>query len=112
MAEIVVVAMGLRELPYLRWAASEATAPLRTRIEELIEELHNGRRLEANDLAGLSCESFLSSSDPIVAAIAAQVLTLRALQLGTQLSGVMADRAAQALIAAHALHLQRAPAWN
>ncbi|WP_314171411.1 hypothetical protein [Streptomyces winkii] len=112
MAETVVVAMGTRELPYLRWAASEASDPLRTRIEELIEELRAGRRLGDGDLAGPGCESHLASGDPVVAMMAAQVLTLRALSRGTGLSGATAERAAEALTTGRALHVERAPAWS
>jgi hypothetical protein len=110
MAETVVVAMGPRELPYLRWAASEATAPLRTRIEDLIGELCAGRRLTPDDLADPGCEPYLASGEPVVAMMAAQFLTLRALR-GTRLTGATAERAAKALTAGHALHLRRAPAW-
>jgi hypothetical protein len=112
MAVTVVVAMGPRQLPYLRWAASVASAPLRTRINELIEESRNGRRLCLDDLADPGWEPYLTSGDPIIAMMAAQVLTLRALSLGMGLNGATAERVADALTAGHALHLERAPAWT
>ncbi|MFE1098322.1 hypothetical protein [Streptomyces smyrnaeus] len=111
MAETVVVAMGTRELPYLRWAAQEAPGALRTRIEALIEELRAGRRLTPADLADPGCEPYLTSGNPVIAMMAAQVLALRALR-GAGLSGATAERAAQALTTGHALHLDRAPAWS
>ncbi|GAA4224104.1 hypothetical protein GCM10022254_02860 [Actinomadura meridiana] len=112
MAEIVVVAMGLREQRYLRWAADEAPPPLRARIEELVAELVGGRRLEPDDLADPGCEPYLTSGERVVAMMAAQVLSLRALLLGTGLTGITADHAAKALTAGRALHLERAPAWS
>ncbi|MGI5349787.1 hypothetical protein ACQEU8_16580 [Streptomyces sp. CA-250714] len=111
MAETVVIAMGARELPYLRWAASEASAPLRTRIEELIETVRGGRGPGPDDLADPGCAPYLTSGNPVIAMMAAQVLVLRALR-GAGLSGVTAERAAEALTAGHALHLERAPAWS
>lgn len=112
MAEITVLAMGLRELPYLRWAAARADAPLRARIEELIADLRGGRRLELDNLADPGCAPYLTSRDPIIAMMAAQVLALRALSLGTGLTGPTAERAAEAMTAGRALHLERAPAWS
>ncbi|UNZ18465.1 hypothetical protein [Streptomyces sp. 891-h] len=112
MAETVLVAMGLRELAYLRWAADEAAPPLRTRIEELTGELRAGRRLDPDELDDPGCEPYLTSRNPVIALMAAQVLTLRALLRGTRLAGVTADRAARALTTGHALHLRRAPAWS
>jgi hypothetical protein len=111
MAETVVVAMGTRELPYMRWAAREASAPLRTRIEELIGELRDGRGLTDEDLADPGCEPYLDSGDPVIAMMAAQHLGLRATR-GAGLSGAAAERAAAALTAGHALHRERAPAWS
>ncbi|MET9863066.1 hypothetical protein ABZY93_27950 [Streptomyces smyrnaeus] len=111
MAETVIVAMGTRELPYLRWAAQEAPGALRTRIEALIEELHAGRSLTPADLADPGCEPYLASGNPVIAMMAAQVLALRALR-GAGLTGATAERAAQALTTGHALHLDRAPAWS
>ncbi|MBO8194516.1 hypothetical protein ITI46_23060 [Streptomyces oryzae] len=111
MAETVLVAMGLRELPYLRWAANEASPALRTRIEELTAQLQDGRRLTPGDLADPGCEPYLTSRNPVIALMAAQLLSLRALR-GARLTGVTADRAARALTAGHALHLRRAPAWR
>ncbi len=112
LAEIVVLAMGTRELPYLRWAADEAPAPLSTRIEELMEEVRGGRRVGPGDLGDADCEPYLTSDDPVIAMMAAQVLSLRALSLGTGLSGVTAEHTARALTTGHALHLERAPAWS
>ena len=112
MSETVLVAMGTRELAYLRWAARRAAAPLRSRIEELIEELRAGRRLGPGDLADPGCAPYLTSRNPVVALTAAQHLTLRALLRGERLSGTTADRAAKALTAGHALHVERAPAWK
>ncbi|MFC4909822.1 hypothetical protein [Actinomadura gamaensis] len=112
MAETVVVAMGLDELPYLRWAASEAASPLRRRIERLVAELRDGRRLRHADLHGFDCDPYLDSADPVVATMAAQVLTLRALALGTRLTGPLGERVAHALRAGHALHAERALAWT
>ena len=111
MAETVVVAMGTRELPYLEWAATEAAPPLRSRIEELIAELRDGRRLGPDDLADPGCEPYLTSDDPVVALMAAQFLSLRAVR-GSGLSGVAAEHAARALTAGRALHMERAPAWT
>jgi hypothetical protein len=111
MAETVLVAMGTRQLPYLRWAAGEARPPLRRRIEGLIGELCAGRRLEPGDLDDPGCERYVNSGDPVVALMAAQFLSLRALR-GAGLSGVLARSAAKALNAGRALHLERAPAWS
>ncbi|MGP3991019.1 hypothetical protein [Streptomyces sp. 3N207] len=112
MAETVLVAMGERELSYLRWAAGEASAALRTRIEDLTAQMCDGRRLAPSDLADPGCEPYLTSRNPVIALMAAQVLTLRALLHGARLTGTTADRAAQALTAGYALHLRRAPAWS
>jgi len=110
MAETVVVAMGLRQLPYLRWAAREAPAPLRSRIDELVGELRGGRQLTPDDLTDPGCAPYLTSRNPVIAMMAAQVLALRALR-GAGLTGTLAQRAADALTAGHALHVRRAPAW-
>jgi hypothetical protein len=117
MAEIILLAMGLSELPYLRWAAHQAATPLRVRIEDLIDHLRCGRRLKPSDLmttdlANAEYEPYLGSNDTVTALMAAQVLCLRALSLGTGLNGTLAERAAQALTTGYALHLQHAPSWS
>ena len=85
---------------------------MNTRIEALMEQVRGGRRLVRDDLRDPGCERYLTSGDPVIAMMAAQVLTLRALRLGTGLSGVTADRAARALTVGRALHGERAPAWT
>ncbi|HTQ19328.1 hypothetical protein [Mycobacterium sp.] len=112
MAETVIIAMGTDQLPYLQWAAATAPIPLHDRINELIAQVCSGRTLATDDLDDPGCEGHLGADDPVVAMMAAQVLTLRALRLGTGLSGPTAKSAAAALTAGHALHLTRASAWT
>ncbi len=112
MAEVVVVAMGVSELAYLRWAASGASGPLRARIEGLVDEVCWGRRVRPDDLDDVGCEPYLDSGDPVVALMAAQVIVLRALLIGTGVTGAVAGRVARALVVGHALHRERAPAWR
>ncbi|MEV5576167.1 hypothetical protein AB0L06_39565 [Spirillospora sp. NPDC052269] len=112
MAETVIVAMGPAELAYLRWAADEADEPLRARIGELIAEVEGGRVLQPGDLSCFECAPYADSDDPVVALMAAQVLMLRALSLGTGLTGGLAVRTAEVLRAGKALHTERAPAWS
>ena len=112
MAEIVVFAMGLSELPYLRWAAGKAPAALRVRIEDLIGRLRCGHSFGVDDLADAEYVPYLASGDPVTALMAAQVLSLRALSLGTGLNGTLAKRVAEVLTAGHAMHTERAPQWS
>jgi hypothetical protein len=112
MAETVIVAMGTDQLPYLQWAATAAPDPLHDRINELGAQLRSGRTLAVDDLDDPGCERYLSAGDPVVALMAAQVLTLRALRLGTGVNSLIAKSVADALTVGHALHLARASAWT
>jgi hypothetical protein len=98
MAEAVVREMGGDELPYLRWAAAGAVGPLRDRIHEVIAEVAAGGPPPAiPDGRYERYELYLGADDPVVALMAAQMLTLGALRAGIPLRGAQAAKVAMLL---------------
>ncbi|WP_433799549.1 hypothetical protein [Actinomycetospora sp. CA-084318] len=117
MAEVVVLAMGCRELPYLRWAAATAPEPLRERIDAHVADLDAGRVLSADDLdtpelAGADYARYLASEDAVTSVLAAQVLCLRATHVGSRLTGQTARGVARSLAVGMAMHRERSAQWG
>jgi hypothetical protein len=110
MAEAVVREIGSDELPYLRWAAAGAAGPLRDRIHEVIAEVTAGAPPPAPpDGRYERYEQYLGVDDPVVALMAAQMLTLGALRAGIPLRGAKATKVAMLLRRGRSMRWQSPP---
>lgn len=93
LARQVLLAMGLREIEYLRWASAGATPRLREALAGVIEAMRRGAGPEQDGWPSPThCGRLLDAADPVVRILAAQGIALQGVAVDARTRARVVDR--------------------